>query len=168
MARSLPLSSLISDKCLATLGTGKLWLVGLLMDSYGLLQQQQHKGDQTSAAHTASLAVAPLSFALLVLFFSHLQGVLVDRHRGRAQLPLTLVRGQELAAMDVFLMVRRKKMTLFLDAKENTLVGELKKMVEGVIKVPPGQQRLYNKDNVVRRGLESKDCFAACTLGSQC
>ncbi len=50
--------------------------------------------------------------------------------------------------MDVFLMIRRKKTTLFLDAKENTMVAELKKMVEGITKVPPSQQRLY-KDNAV-------------------
>ncbi len=54
------------------------------------------------------------------------------------------------AAMDVFLMIRRKKTTLFLDAKENTLVSELKKMVEGITKVPPQHQRLF-KDNAVSK-----------------
>ncbi len=33
--------------------------------------------------------------------------------------------------MDVFLMVRRKKTTIFLDAKENTSVFEIKKIIEG-------------------------------------
>jgi hypothetical protein len=33
--------------------------------------------------------------------------------------------------MDVFLMVRRKKTTIFLDAKENTTVFEIKKIIEG-------------------------------------
>ena len=51
--------------------------------------------------------------------------------------------------MDVFLMIRRHKMTLFLDAKENTTVSELKKMIEGITKKPPAEQRLYNKDDVV-------------------
>lgn len=32
---------------------------------------------------------------------------------------------------DVFLMIRRKKTTIFTDAKDNTTVGELKKMIEG-------------------------------------
>ena len=51
--------------------------------------------------------------------------------------------------MDVFLMIRRKKTTMFLDAKENTTVAELKKMIEGITKQPPNQQRLYNHDDTV-------------------
>lgn len=45
-------------------------------------------------------------------------------------------------------MVRRKKTTIFLDAKENTTVNELKKMVEGITKVPPQDQLLYKDDQV--------------------
>jgi len=56
----------------------------------------------------------------------------------------------ELFAMDVFLMIRRHKMTVFLDAKENTTVLELKRMIEGITKKPPSEQRLYNKDEMVR------------------
>ncbi|KAH9629522.1 hypothetical protein HF086_015852 [Spodoptera exigua] len=33
--------------------------------------------------------------------------------------------------MDVFLMIRRKKLTIFTDAKDTTTVLELKKMIEG-------------------------------------
>ena len=51
--------------------------------------------------------------------------------------------------MDVFLMIRRHKTTVFLDAKENTSVLELKRMIEGITKKPPAEQRLYNKDDVV-------------------
>lgn len=51
--------------------------------------------------------------------------------------------------MDVFLMVRRKKTTIFLDAKENTTVGELKRMIEGITKKPPNEQKLYNRDDCV-------------------
>ena len=51
--------------------------------------------------------------------------------------------------MDVFLMIRRKKTTMFLDAKENTTVGDLKKMIEGITKQPPNQQKLYNHDDTV-------------------
>jgi len=32
---------------------------------------------------------------------------------------------------DVFLMIRRKKLTIFTDAKDTTTVLELKKMIEG-------------------------------------
>lgn len=50
--------------------------------------------------------------------------------------------------MDVFLMIRRKKTTIFLDAKENTRVSDLKKMIEGITKKPPSEQMLYNKEDV--------------------
>ncbi|XP_067618190.1 elongin-B [Eurosta solidaginis] len=49
--------------------------------------------------------------------------------------------------MDVFLMIRRHKTTIFTDAKENTTVAELKRMIEGILKVRPHDQRLYNQDN---------------------
>jgi len=51
--------------------------------------------------------------------------------------------------MDVFLMVRRKKTTIFLDAKETTTVSDLKKMIEGITKKAPADQQLFNKDDVV-------------------
>ncbi|GIX86589.1 elongin-B [Caerostris darwini] len=51
--------------------------------------------------------------------------------------------------MDVFLMVRRKKTTIFLDAKENTTVYELKKMIEGITKVPPENQELFREEAVM-------------------
>lgn len=44
--------------------------------------------------------------------------------------------------MDVFMMIRRQKLTLFLDNKENSTVLELKKMIEGVTKVPANNIRL--------------------------
>lgn len=47
-------------------------------------------------------------------------------------------------------MVRRKKTTIFLDAKEYTTVNELKKMVEGITKVPPEDQILYKDDQVMQ------------------
>jgi len=41
-------------------------------------------------------------------------------------------------------MVRRQKTTIFLDAKETTTVGQIKLMVEGILKRPPGEQCLYS------------------------
>ena len=52
--------------------------------------------------------------------------------------------------MDVFLMLRRKKTTIFLDAKESTTVLELKKMIEGITKKAPSEQQLYNKEDTGR------------------
>ncbi|XP_014237650.1 elongin-B [Trichogramma pretiosum] len=51
--------------------------------------------------------------------------------------------------MDVFLMIRRKKMTIFTDAKENTTVLELKKIIEGILKIPPVNQQLFNKETIL-------------------
>ena len=50
--------------------------------------------------------------------------------------------------MDVFLMVRRKKTTIFLDAKETTTVLDLKKMIEGITKKTPSDQQIYYKEDV--------------------
>uniref|UniRef100_A0A2I2ZE99 Ubiquitin-like domain-containing protein n=1 Tax=Gorilla gorilla gorilla TaxID=9595 RepID=A0A2I2ZE99_GORGO len=45
--------------------------------------------------------------------------------------------------MDVFLVIRRHKTTIFTDAKESSTVFELKRVVEGILKRPPDEQRLY-------------------------
>ncbi|XP_034240784.1 elongin-B-like isoform X2 [Thrips palmi] len=50
--------------------------------------------------------------------------------------------------MDVFLMIRRKKLTIFTDAKETTTVLQLKKMIQGITKFAPENQQLSNKDSV--------------------
>uniref|UniRef100_A0A336MEB3 Elongin-B n=1 Tax=Culicoides sonorensis TaxID=179676 RepID=A0A336MEB3_CULSO len=44
-------------------------------------------------------------------------------------------------------MIRRKKTTIFTDAKDTTTVLELKKMIEGILKIAPRDQRLLSKDN---------------------
>jgi len=46
-------------------------------------------------------------------------------------------------------MVRRKKTTIFLDAKESTTVLELKKMIEGITKKSPSELQLYKDDAVM-------------------
>jgi len=45
--------------------------------------------------------------------------------------------------MDVFLMVCRKKTTIFLDAKEDSTILDVKKMVAGITKVKPHNLRLF-------------------------
>ena len=50
---------------------------------------------------------------------------------------------------EVFLVVRRKKTTMFLEATEVTSVIELKKMIEGITKIAPAQQVLYDKEDIV-------------------
>jgi hypothetical protein len=66
------------------------------------------------------------------------------------------------AAMDMFLMIRRRKTTIFLDAKENTTVLELKRMIEGITKKSPNEQRLYNKDDLVRSSVACSAQFLSC------
>ncbi|CAH8663836.1 unnamed protein product [Dicrocoelium dendriticum] len=41
------------------------------------------------------------------------------------------------------MVVRRKKTTIHLNAKESTTVREVKMMIEGILKVPPSDQMLY-------------------------
>ncbi|KAI4876863.1 hypothetical protein NFI96_003758 [Prochilodus magdalenae] len=50
---------------------------------------------------------------------------------------------------DVFLMIRRHKTTIFTDAKESTTVYELKRIVEGILKRPPEDQRLYKDEQLL-------------------
>jgi len=45
-------------------------------------------------------------------------------------------------------MVRRKKASIFLDAKESTTVSELKKMVHGITKKAVEDMKLYKDDQV--------------------
>ncbi|CAL8106916.1 unnamed protein product [Calicophoron daubneyi] len=44
--------------------------------------------------------------------------------------------------MEVYMTVRRKKATIHLNARETTTVIEVKKMIEGILKVPPEDQLL--------------------------
>lgn len=46
-------------------------------------------------------------------------------------------------------MIRRKKLTIFTDCKDSTTVFELKKMIEGILKISPENQQLYYKDNEI-------------------
>ncbi|XP_063932214.1 elongin-B-like isoform X2 [Zophobas morio] len=46
-------------------------------------------------------------------------------------------------------MIRRKTLTIFTDAKNTTTVLELKKIIEGFLKIPPQDQQLFNKDNTI-------------------
>jgi len=56
-------------------------------------------------------------------------------------------------------MVRRKKTSIFLDAKESTTVSELKKMVRGITKKSVEDMKLY-KDEQVSDELHSVGIFS--------
>lgn len=60
--------------------------------------------------------------------------------------------------MDVFLMIRRKKCTIFTDVKENTTIYDVKKIVEGILKVPPENQRLFHDDTPLDDNKTLSDC----------
>ncbi|KAK7575674.1 hypothetical protein V9T40_011960 [Parthenolecanium corni] len=50
---------------------------------------------------------------------------------------------------DVYLMIQRKKLTIFTDCKDTTEISEVKKIIEGIIKVPPKDQLLFTKDREI-------------------
>ncbi|KAF4106756.1 elongin-B-like [Onychostoma macrolepis] len=60
--------------------------------------------------------------------------------------------------MDVFLMIRRHKTTIFTDAKESTTVYELKRIVEGILKRSPEEQRLYKDEQPLEDNKTLGDC----------
>ena len=66
-------------------------------------------------------------------------------------------------AMDVFLMIRRGKTTIFTEAKESSTVFELKRVIQGILKRPPDEQRLY-KDNQL---LDDSRTLGECGFTSQ-
>uniref|UniRef100_A0A2K5KLM5 Ubiquitin-like domain-containing protein n=1 Tax=Cercocebus atys TaxID=9531 RepID=A0A2K5KLM5_CERAT len=43
---------------------------------------------------------------------------------------------------DMFLMIWRHKTTIFMDAKQSSTVFELKRIVKGILNLPPDEQRL--------------------------
>ena len=60
--------------------------------------------------------------------------------------------------MDVFLMIRSHKTTIFTDAKESSTVFELKRIVESILKRPPDEQRLYKDDQLLDDGKTLGEC----------
>lgn len=72
--------------------------------------------------------------------------------------PRRRVEPEAAAGMDVFLMIRRHKTTIFTDAKESSTVFELKRIVEGILKRPPDEQRLYKDDQLLDDGKTLGEC----------
>ena len=62
-------------------------------------------------------------------------------------------------------MIRREKSTIFLDATEETTVVQLKKMLEGIVKKPPEDLKLYNPSN--KDALEDNKTLGDCGYKSQ-
>ncbi|XP_052468147.1 elongin-B isoform X1 [Carassius gibelio] len=60
--------------------------------------------------------------------------------------------------MDVFLMIRHRKTTIFTDAKESTTVYELKCIVEGILKRSAEEQRLYKDEQPLEDSKTLGDC----------
>ena len=59
---------------------------------------------------------------------------------------------------DVFLMIRRQKMTIFTDAKETSTVHELKKIIEGITKRSPDEQKLFREKEELDNTKTLGDC----------
>ncbi|XP_032770110.1 elongin-B-like [Rattus rattus] len=60
--------------------------------------------------------------------------------------------------MDVFLMIRREKTTIFIEAKESSTVLELKRIVQGILKRPPEEQLLFKDDQLLDESKTLRDC----------
>uniref|UniRef100_A0A8C2YV68 Elongin-B n=1 Tax=Chinchilla lanigera TaxID=34839 RepID=A0A8C2YV68_CHILA len=60
--------------------------------------------------------------------------------------------------MDLFLMIQRHKTTIFTDVKESSTVFELKCIIEGILKRPPDEQRLYKDDQLLDDGKTLGEC----------
>ncbi|XP_041501443.1 elongin-B-like [Microtus oregoni] len=66
--------------------------------------------------------------------------------------------------MDVFLIIRHHKTTIFTDTKESSTVFELKR----IVKRPPDEQRLYKDDQLLDDGKTVGECgFTRLTAGPQ-
>ncbi|XP_078035412.1 transcription elongation factor elongin B isoform X2 [Augochlora pura] len=63
-------------------------------------------------------------------------------------------------------MIRRKNMTIFTNATEHTSVKEVKNMIEGIIKVPPANQKLY-KDNTVMLDYQSLSAYGITSVSTK-
>lgn len=79
--------------------------------------------------------------------------------------PYSFVLSLSLNAQDVFLMVRREKQTIFLDATEETTVLQLKKKLEPIVKKPAEEQRLFNVDT--KDALDDAKTLGDCGYKSQ-
>ncbi|XP_073992972.1 transcription elongation factor elongin B isoform X1 [Rhodnius prolixus] len=103
-------------------------------------------------------------FSRLILFVNFYRGIFMSTHSSDSRPVLSSERTSDtpvnsekssLSSLpsvergigDVFLMIRRKKLSIFTDATDNTSVLELKRIIEGILKVPPENQQLFNKDN---------------------
>ncbi|KAI3382868.1 hypothetical protein SNEBB_003826 [Seison nebaliae] len=64
--------------------------------------------------------------------------------------------------MEVFLAIRRKKNTIFLDCPAEGKVLDLKLMIEGITKILPENQMLWNNN----KQLLDTQTFAACDINS--
>ncbi|XP_038943767.1 elongin-B-like [Rattus norvegicus] len=60
--------------------------------------------------------------------------------------------------MEVFLMIRRKKTTIFAEAQESSTVLELKRIVQGFLKKPPKDQLLFKDNQLLEERKTLRDC----------
>ncbi|XP_049555160.1 elongin-B-like [Orcinus orca] len=82
--------------------------------------------------------------------------------RKGAELPASR-RGEAVAGVDVFLKIRRRKTIIFMEGKASSTMFLLKRIVEGILKQLPDEQRLY-KDH---RFLDDGKILGECGFTSQ-
>ncbi|XP_032461977.1 elongin-B-like [Phocoena sinus] len=89
-------------------------------------------------------------------------GASVCAARKGAELPASR-RGEAVAGVDVFLKIRRRKTIIFMEGKASSTMFLLKRIVEGILKQLPDEQRLY-KDH---RFLDDGKILGECGFTSQ-
>ncbi|KAB1256597.1 Elongin-B [Camelus dromedarius] len=52
--------------------------------------------------------------------------------------------------MDVFLMIRRNKTTIFTEARESSTVLELKRIIEGILKQPRAAEPVQGRPAMIK------------------
>lgn len=57
--------------------------------------------------------------------------------------------------------IRRQKTTLFLDVKEDATVADVKKLIAGIVKRPPEDQRLIYERHILEDKDEVRNYFQA-------
>lgn len=70
--------------------------------------------------------------------------------------------------MDLFFEVLRRKTHIFCDIKENATVLELKKIIEGILKIPPQKQILKKQtEDGLWQAIEDRQTLSECGFNLQ-
>jgi len=73
-------------------------------------------------------------------------------------------KGDDTSDSSVFLMIRYKKTTLYLDAKESDTIESLKNQIKGLLDVDIKQQKLFRPNDSLGEELSDSKALANCGI----